>query len=236
MNSSSYCPLNDLNAVSKAFIKTYLLTAVLIMASLGNYFVSLLYYSFGGKLGRTSSLKPPDRLGVCFIRVLILNYKNMASVSLILLNCVEVAGIRVLHVKGDIEYFNWWEVIVAIFFFTWILLFPLSLKSSYAMFMKDEILFPKFVICLMIPFALVIYKILNRNVVSVSLQIPINVSYMKMILKEMFEEPYRLKRDESRGEIIFYETWRLYQRVLLAVVATLLSVLTLVSLLSESHS
>ena len=111
MNSSSYCPLNDLNAVSKAFIKTYLLTAVLIMASLGNYFVSLLYYSFGGKLGRTSSLKPSDRLGVCFIRVLILNYKNMASVSLILLNCVEVAGIRVLHVKGDIEYFNWWEVI-----------------------------------------------------------------------------------------------------------------------------
>ena len=102
--------------------------------------------------------------------------------------------------------------------------------------MKDEILFPKFIICLMIPFALVIYKILNRNVVSVSLQIPINVSYMKIILKEMFEEPYRLKRDESRGEIIFYETWRLYQRVLLAVVATLLSVLTLVSLLSESHS
>ena len=88
----------------------------------------------------------------------------------------------------------------------------------------------------MIPFALVIYKILNRNVVSVALQIPINVSHVKIILKEMFEEPYRLKRDESRGEIIFYETWRLNQRVLLAVVATLLSVLTLVSYLSESHS
>ena len=133
MNSSSYCPLNDLNAVSKAFIKTYLLTAALIMASLGNYFVSLFYYSFGGKLGRTSSLKPSDRLGVCFIRVLMLNYKNMASVSLILLNCVEVAGIRVLHVKGDIECFNWWQVIVAVFLFTWILFFPLSLKSSYTM-------------------------------------------------------------------------------------------------------
>ena len=221
MNSSSYCPLNDLNAVSKAFIKTYLLTAALIMASLGNYFVSLFYYSFGGKLGRTSSLKPSDRLGVCFIRVLMLNYKNMASVSLILLNCVEVAGIRVLHVKGDIECFNWWQVIVAVFLFTWILFFPLSLKSSYTMFMKDEISFPKFIICLMIPFALVIYKILNRNVVSVALQKPINVSYVKRILKEMFEEPYRLKRDESRGETIFYETWRLYQRVLLAVVATL---------------
>ena len=203
MNSSSYCPLNDLNAVSKAFIKTYLLTAVLIMASLGNYFVSLLYYSFGGKLGRTSSLKPSDRLGVCFIRVLILNYKNMVSVSLMLLNCAEVAAIRVLHVKGDIEFFNWWEVIVAVLFFTWILLFPLSLKSSYAMFMKDEILFPKFIICLMIPFALVIYKILNRNVVSVSLQIPVNVSYMKIILKEMFEEPYRDLKETNQEERLF---------------------------------
>ena len=221
MNSSSFCPLNDLNAVSKAFIKTYLLTAALIMASLMNYFVSLLYYSFGGKLGRTSSLKPSDRLGVCFIRVLMLNYKNMVSVSLILLNCVEVAGIRVLHVKGDTECFDWWQVIVAIFFFTWILFFPLSLKSSYEMFMKDKISFPKFIICLMIPFALVVYKILNRNVVSLALQKPINVSYVKRILKEMFEEPYRLKTDESRGETIFYETWRLYQRVLLTVVATL---------------
>ena len=118
MNSSSYCPVNNLNAVTKAFIKTYLLTIALILASLVNYFVSLVYYSFGGKLGRTSSLKPSDRLGVCFIRVLMLNYKNMASVSLMVLNCVEVAGIRVLHVNGDTRCFNWWQVIVAVFFFT----------------------------------------------------------------------------------------------------------------------
>ena len=32
INSSSYCPINHLNAVSKAFIKTYLLTVALIMA------------------------------------------------------------------------------------------------------------------------------------------------------------------------------------------------------------
>ena len=220
IKSSSYCPMNDLNAVSKVFIKTYFLTVVLIMASLVNYFVSLLYYSFDGKLGRTSWLKSSDRLGVCFIRVLMLNYKNMASVSLILLNCVEVAGIRVLHVKGDTNCFQWWQVIVAIFFFTWILFFPLSLKLSYSMFMKDEISFSKFIICLIIPLTFVVYKILNRNVVSVALQKPINESYVKRILKEMFEEPYRLKSDDSSGETIFYETWRLYQRVLLAIIAT----------------
>ena len=53
-----------------------------------------------------------------------LNYKNIASVSVILLNYVEVTGIRVLHVKGDTECFNWWQLIAAVFFFTWILFFP----------------------------------------------------------------------------------------------------------------
>ena len=212
--------MNDVNAVSKAFIKTYFLTVVLIMVSLVNYFASLLCYSFGGKLGRTSWLKLSNRLGVCFIRALMLSYKNMASVSLILLNCVEVAGIRVLHVKGDTNCFQWWQVIVAIFFFTWILFFPLSLKLSYSIFMKDEISFSKFIICLIIPLTFVVYKILNRNVVSVALQKPINESYVKRILKEMFEEPYRFKSGDSSGETIFYETWRLYQRVLLAIIAT----------------
>ena len=220
MNSSSYCPMNNLNAVTKAFIKTYLLTIALILASLVNYFVSLVYYSFGGKLGRTSSLKPSDRLAVCFIRVLMLNYKNMASASLILLNCVEVAGIQILHVHGDTRCFSWWQVIVAVFFFAWIVFFPLSLKLSYTMFMKDQISFLKFIICMMVPFALMVCKILNRNVVSVALLKPINESYLKRILKEMFEEPYRRKRHDSTGETIFYETWRLYQRVLLVFVAT----------------
>ena len=206
MYSSSYCPMNDLNAVSKAFIKTHLLTVALIMVSLVNYFASQLYFFFGGRRGINSSLKPSDRLGVCFIRVLMLNYKNIASVSVILLNCVEVTGIRVLHVKGDTECFNWWQVIAAVFFFTWILFFPLSLKLSYAMFIKNEITFPKFIICLMIPIALVVYKIINRNVVSVVLQKPVNVWHAKKILEEMFEESYRLKRHHSGGESIFYET------------------------------
>ena len=35
----------------------------------------------------------------------------------------------------------------------------------------------------------------------------------------MFRESYRLKRDDSSGETVFYESWRLYQRTLLAIAA-----------------
>ena len=60
----------------------------------------------------------------------------------------------------------------------------------------------------MIPIALVVYKIINRNVVSVVLQKPVNVWHAKKNLEEMFEESYRLKRHHSGGESIFYETRR----------------------------
>ena len=122
----------------------------------------------------------------------------MTSASLILLNCVEVSGIRVLFIKGDMECFQWWQIVIAVFFFTWVLFFPLSLKILFNMFMKDKISFQKLILFLMIPFAAVGNYLLNRNVISVDPQRLGNESEVKKVLREMFEEPYRLKRDDSR--------------------------------------
>ena len=223
ISSSFYCPMNNLNAVSKVFIKTYLVTCALLVASLLHYFISRCSFGFCSKFRRGSSLQPLDRLGVCFLRILMLSYKNIATVSLTLFNCVKFAGTRVLYIKGDVECFQWWQITLVVFFCTWILFFPLSLKCSYQMFIKDEITFPQFICCLVAPCALVAYFLLNRNSVSVDLQQSRNVSEVKMILKEMFEECYRFKTVdiiEETEEAVFYETWRLYQRVILAIVAT----------------
>ena len=217
---SSYCPMSNLDAVSKAFIKTYLLTATLLIACLINYFISAVFHFFRSSLGRLSSLKPSDRLGVCFIRLLMLSYKNMASASLLLLNCVEVADHHILFIKGDIECYQWWQIVIAVLFLTWILFFPLSLKVSFNMFMKDKISFAKFILCLIIPFAVVANYRLNRNVASADFVKSRNTYKVKEILSEIFQESYRLKTDDPSGETVFYETWRLYQRVLLAIVAT----------------
>ena len=148
-----------------------------------------------------------------------LSYKNIASASVMLLKCVEVAGVRVLFIKGHMECYQWWQIAIAVFFFTWILLFPLSMKLSFEMFMKDKISFPRFILCLMVPFAVVTNYRLNRSVVSVDLQKFKNAYEVKEILREIFAEPYRFKTCHSREETVFYETWRLYQRVLLSIVA-----------------
>ena len=217
---SSYCPMSNLDAVSKTFIKTYLLTATLLVACLINYFMSEIFHFFRSSIGRLSSLKPSDRFGVCFIRLLMLSYKNMASASLLLLKCVEVADNQVLFIKGDMKCYQWWQIVIAVFFFTWILFFPLSLKVSFNMFMKEKISLANFILCLIIPFAVVSNYRLNRTIVSVDLQKSRNTYKVKQILSEIFQESYRLKTDTSSGETVFYETWRLYQRVLLAIVAT----------------
>ena len=187
---SSLCPMSNLDAVSKAFIKTYLLTATLIIACLINYFMSVVLHFFRYSLGRLSSLKPSDRFGVCFIRVLMLSYKNMASASLLILSCVEVADNKVLFIKGDIKCYQWWQIVIAVLFITWILFFPLSLKVSFIMFMKDKISFGKFIFCFVVPFAVVTNYRLNRNFVSIDLQKPRNSYKVKEILSEMFRESY----------------------------------------------
>ena len=113
---SSYCTMSNLDAVSKAFIKSYLLTATLIMAALINYFITRVLHFFSSKLGRISSLKASERLGVFFIRILMLSYKSMASATLILLNCVEVSGVGVLFIQGDMKCYQWWQMVLAVFF------------------------------------------------------------------------------------------------------------------------
>ena len=220
ITSSSYCPMNNLDAVSKTFIKTYLLVATLSLASLINYFISRFYHSFCPRPQRRSRLTPSDRLGVCLIRILMFSYKNMARASLILLNCVKVEDGRALFIKGDMKCLQWWQIVIAVFFFTWVLFFPLSLKTSFNLFMKDEISFAKFIWHLTVPLVVVGNSILNRKAVSVDLENPRNMPKVKKILSEIFEETYRFKTNDSRKETFFYETWRLYQLVLLAIVTT----------------
>ena len=143
----------------------------------------------------------------------------MARSSLLLLNCVEVADVKVLFIKGDMKCYQWWQIVIAVFFFTWILFFPLSLKVSFSMFMKDEISFVKFILCLMVSFAVVANNRINRNVASYDLKKTRNTYKVKEILSEIFQESYRLKTDDPNGETVFYESWRLYQRILLAIAA-----------------
>ena len=72
----------------------------------------------------------------------------------------------------------------------------------------------------MVPFTVVANYRLNVNTTSVDLQRSRNMYKVKEILSEIFQESYRLKTDDLSEETVFYESWRLYQRILLAIPAT----------------
>ena len=72
----------------------------------------------------------------------------------------------------------------------------------------------------MVPFTVAANYRLNVNTASVDLQKFRNIYKVKEILSEIFQESYRLKTDDSSEETVFYESWRLYQRILSAIPAT----------------
>ena len=53
----------------------------------------------------------------------------MASASLLLLNCAEVADNQVLFIKGDMECYQWWQIVTAVFFSNSILFFPFATEG-----------------------------------------------------------------------------------------------------------
>ena len=86
--------------------------------------------------------------------------------------------------------------------------------------MKDETCSANFILYLMFPFAIVANYRLKRNFASVDLQKSRNAWKVKEILRKTLQEPYQFKTNYPSGETVFYKTWWLYQRVLLAIVAT----------------
>ena len=53
----------------------------------------------------------------------------MASALLLLLNCAEVADNQVLFIKGDMECYEWWQIVTAVFFSNSILFFPFATEG-----------------------------------------------------------------------------------------------------------
>ena len=212
--SSSYCPFKNLNAVSKGFLKTCFLTMTMLFFSFVNFLLYKIYYS---RNLIQSELKPMEKLGIGCLRVLMWNYKNLASLSLIWLHCVDISDTKVLYIKGDVFCYQWWQLMGAGFLVTWILPFPLSLMLTYRLYMKEKITFNQLYVCLIMPLLSIIFYLNSKCKNTHVFAKPVHTGNVKRLLREMFEECYRKNADKSE-ECVFYESWRLYQRVIFAAV------------------
>ena len=212
------CPMQGLDAVSKRLIRFVLFSLVTsaiagIMWILCSLYNSVLKREQGKSLSELFLLK----LEICFLRIITFGYKNLATVALVFVTCVSVNDRFVLFINGSVQCFNYQQYIVLAFIGLWVLPLPFSLYTSYNWYRDLKISFRELLFCLTLPpFTFFVGIVAWRR----KAKIDHNKRQFQRI-REMYEEPYRLKHG-STEKYVFWEHWRLFQRLVLSVIITYL--------------
>uniref|UniRef100_A0A7M5V891 Uncharacterized protein n=2 Tax=Clytia hemisphaerica TaxID=252671 RepID=A0A7M5V891_9CNID len=158
-----------------------------------------------------------ERVGLGMIKIILFGYKNVATFAIISFHCVDIKGKLVLFINGDQPCFQWWQNLEIVFLVLWAIPFPAALMVSYRMYMRYVISLKKFVAILIFPYLAIYFMFAKRSTICLATD-ENDEKRVTKLLKEMFEEAYRKRNDKEY--YVFWETWRLYQRLILAFVTT----------------
>ena len=166
----------------------------------------------------TPFLRFSQRVGIGIIRIIMYGYKNVATFAIVMIHCVPLKGRSVMFIAGQIECFTYRQYISGFLVIFWVVPFPLALWKSYRMFMSARLItMREFVVSLIFPYAVFYFMIKTRKATQ-RLTTSDNEKCVRELLTENFEEAYRKRNGKEYN--VFWETWRLYQRLILAVVTT----------------
>ncbi|XP_066925383.1 uncharacterized protein [Clytia hemisphaerica] len=224
----SLCPLKGLTAKGEGFIQNQFVVIVMLMWAIVFLVLCLGFKAIRSCIrkarGRDQPTEHPsnltfmERVGLGMIRIILFGYKNVATFAIICFHCVEIEGMKVWFLNGEEACFQWWQKCQMIFVAFWVIPFPAALMLAYRLFMRHVISLRKFIFCLIFPPIAFIWHFTRRNWQSKEPDTRENKQVCQY-LKEMFEEAYRKR--EGKEYYVFWETWRLYQRLILAFVTTL---------------
>ena len=168
--------------------------------------------------GKIMPITFAERIGLGMIKIILFGYKNVATFAVVAFHCVEVNGDNVMFIRGDTKCYEHWQIISMFFFGIWVVPFPAALMVSYRMYMWNVISLRKFVMCLIFPFTSIYLKITRGRIRCLNKKTGQAEKMVDIYLRENFEEAYRHRK--GKKYYVFWETWRLYQRLILAVVTT----------------
>ena len=222
---TTFCPVYNLTASTKYFIKYFIPTIsilLLLCLSLIIFRAIQIIKEFmkpntnSTKNANTQTLYYHHRVVLACIRGLLFGYKNMASYCLIITNCVTVnSETRVIHVLGNESCYTNYQYAAFAFLLLWAIPYPFTMYLSLKALKEKRCSPAVYLICNMIPpFGIVISyckKVRTKNVNSASKDILIER------LSEMLEQPYRTTK---KDKIIFWESFRLWQRLCIAAAVT----------------
>lgn len=215
---STFCPMENLNPVSKSFMKDCLVTVVMLCVTF--IFISLLPTK---KRTTNISMSLSQKLEIGYLRILIFGYKNIGNFALVVVNCVQINDMYVLYVNGTQKCFVWWQYVAMVFNALWVLPFPWCLYGSYVKYRDCKISCRQMLVSLTFPpYLLFIYaKECSPKKIFITHH-PLQLNR----IREMFEEPYRLKPQKNAKHVVsnkcvFWEHWRLILRLVLSIITTM---------------
>ena len=102
----------------------------------------------------------------CLLRAFLLgmlfSYQNLVMGAFTLVRCADVANIKVLHIEGDVQCYNWWQYLVMCYIIFFIIPVFLAL-SHFPHYIKDKYMSVKtFILSCLFPAPVIIYYVIKE--------------------------------------------------------------------------
>ena len=156
--------MKHLNSVSREFVKNVLVTVAMVAVILAVVLACKIYYIIRKKCKLLSEVKNRDdritflqRMSLTYVKILLFGYKNMATFSIIILNCTKLLDKNVLFINGEVQCYRWWQWLDLLFLLLWVIPFPIAVLVSYRILMLKKLHFTEFLMCCTFPLLVIPY-------------------------------------------------------------------------------
>ena len=141
------------------------MSKILFEMFFGLYFVVILWLLYlilkiaSNSLKKTSNIW--GKLKSCLLKALLLgmlfSYQNLIKGAFTLVRCMDIANIKVLHIQGDIQCYNWWQYLLMGYIILFII--PVFVAvSHFPYYIKDKHMSVKtFIVSFLFPTPVMLY-------------------------------------------------------------------------------
>ena len=143
----SWCPLNNLQPVSKVLLKsTFIIYQFFLI------FLAYILCKAGRLINITTTKLYNTRLLCCILRLVYISYAGITVTCFSLLSCVQLGHHgKVLFIDGSIQCYRWWQMIVIRMVCCWIVPFPVTIYISSQLLHKRMLSAKHFFLSLLFP-------------------------------------------------------------------------------------
>ena len=227
--SSSFCPMENLDAVKKLFIKDALFILYLISIAIVGIIISKAikliksYKQTGSSIESDLNRAPDDqttfgvRCKMFILRVLMVGYTNIATFSLALISCVSIKEQSRLLLNGEIQCYQWFQYIVVIFLIIWVIPFSINIFASSRLLQLQSINVNTFFLCLLFPPVTIHHYLRYLGFFGQHHGEYVEIDKEYEAILDIIQDPFRSNKQQR---IILWDGVILFRRFVIALLAT----------------